>query len=213
MDARTEIKSSLKNGPIHASRDEQLKRISLNLRAGQRVTDAQFDQLYPLAFRKFSVTHWTPVTVAVRAVELLGCSDRTRVLDVGAGIGKFCTIASLSSRGQFIGVEKRTDFTEIARKTVRELNLDRVSIILGDMAELDWSFFDAFYLFNPFYEDQDKFARYVDITRKKLKFVRAGTKVVTYHGFGGEMPADFNCLQKILIGTDQLMLWVKMSHT
>jgi hypothetical protein len=92
------------------------------------------------------------------------------------------------------------------------------------MAELDWSFFDGFYLFNPFYEhkvksiridttlsySQEEFIRYVEIVRSKLKLARVGTKVVTYHGFGGDMPLGYQCMKKEPIGTSYLELWVKM---
>ena len=206
-------------------RKERINRILEDLRGGRKVTDFRFDQIYPVEMRNFSEIHWTPVEVAIRAAELLVDHDGTRVLDVGSGCGKFCTVAALSCPGQFIGVEQRPRLVEIARKTVNELNVRNAVFIQNNMTELDWSFFDGLYLFNPFYEhkvesiridttlsySQDKFARYVEIVKSKLKLVRAGTKVVTYHGFGGDIPFGYQCLKREPAGTSYLELWIKMN--
>jgi predicted RNA methylase len=202
---------------------ERLATIAKDLQGGRKVTDFRFDQVFPPEIRKLSETHWSPVEVAIRAAELLASHDRTRILDVGSGCGKFCLVASLSCPGQYVGVEQRLQLVEVARKAGAELNAKNAAFIQDNMTDLDWSFFDGFYFFNPFYEhkvkeiridttlsySQDKFVRYVETVRSKLKSARLGTKVVTYHGFGGDMPPGYQCLQKEPIATSYIELWVK----
>ena len=59
----------------------------------------------------------------------------------------------------------------------------------------------------------DKFNRYVEIVRTKLRNARLGTKVATYHGFGGEMPPGYLRFKKEPIGTSFLELWVRDAKT
>src|SRR5882724_9352746 len=66
------------------------------LRKRNAVDDAAFDQLYSEDVRRLSGVHWTPVSVALRAVELLAPEAGMRVLDVGAGAGKLCCLGALS---------------------------------------------------------------------------------------------------------------------
>lgn len=209
-------------------RSERLKKLVDDLRTGRKVTDFRFDHIYPPSIRKLSSPHWTPVEVAVRAAELLVTGNSSRILDVGSGCGKFCTVAGLSSPGQFTGIEQRFRLFDTARRAAEDLEASRVSFVHGNMTELDWSRFDAFYLFNPFYENvmrsiriddtvslnEDRFNRYVEIVRTKLRVARPGTRVVTYHGFGGDLPSDYLRLKKEPIGTSFLELWVKsdISH-
>jgi predicted RNA methylase len=206
-------------------RSERVKRLVADLRDGRKVTDFRFDQVYPPTIRKLSETHWTPIEVILRAAELLVTNDGSRVLDVGSGCGKFCTVGALSGRGNFIGIEQRPHLAEVARKIAEELGASRASFLLGNMVDLDWSSFDAFYLFNPFYENkmrsiriddtvslnQDKFSRYVETVRAKLKVARSGTRVATYHGFGGDMPLGYHLIRKEPIASSVLELWVKLN--
>lgn len=205
-------------------RRERIRQVSSDLSAGRRVTDFRFDQVYPPEIRRISETHWTPVEVVIRATRLLAGDSGTRVLDVGSGCGKFCIVGALAGPGQFVGVEQRRHLLEIGRTAARELEATRVSFLLGNMVDLDWSLFDAFYFFNPFYEHRARslridatiphgpktFDRYVETVRTKLKAARAGTRVATYHGFGGEMPSGFQLIHQEPIDTSHLKIWVKM---
>lgn len=224
LEAEMEIEALQRKMNPEEKRSERIKNLVEDLRGGRKVTDFRFDQVYPPSIRKLSETHWTPVEVVCRAAELLVTNDKTRVLDVGSGCGKFCTVAALSGRGNFIGIEERPHLTELARQIAEELGASQASFVQGNMVDLDWSFFDSFYLFNPFYENkmrsiridstvshnQDKFNRYVEIVRTKLKVARPGTKVATYHGFGGDMPLGYHLIQQEPIGTSTLELWVKL---
>ncbi len=206
-------------------REEEVGKLIEDLRGGRKVPDFRFDQMYPPSISNLSQTHWTPVEVAIRAAELLMPNEETRVLDVGSGCGKFCTVAALSGPGRFVGIEQRPHLFAAAKKAAEELGANQASFILGNMADLDWSSFDAFYLYNPFGEnwkrsmridatvslDKDKFARYVEIVRTKLEVAKDGTRVATYHGFGGEIPLGYKLAKKEPIGTDFLELWIRSS--
>jgi len=203
---------------------DRIRSLVEDLRERRIVTDFRFDQIYPPPVRKLSENHWTPIEVAIRAAELLVGNHKTRVLDIGSGCGKFCTIAALTSPGQFIGVEHRAHLAELAKDTAQKLGASNASFIQGNMADLDWSFFDSFYMFNPFYENKaaiiriddtvtmglKKYNNYIEIVRAKLRAARSGSRVVTYHGFGGDMPACYRLLKREPIGVSSLELWFKM---
>jgi SAM-dependent methyltransferase len=187
--------------------------------------DSVFDSVYPDWVRYLSSCHWTPFEVAMRASGLLVTSARTRVLDVGSGSGKFCIIGALATPGRFYGVEQRANLVEVATQAARDYAIEeRVCFIHANMTTVDWSEFDAFYLYNPFYEhagqpfdaidnsiefDSRLRDAYVAFTKKQLKLARVGTRVVTYHGFGGNMPPSYRCVRREGCGTDFVELWVK----
>jgi hypothetical protein len=39
-----------------------------------------------------------------------------------------------------------------------------------------------------------------------------GTRVVTYHGFGGEFPGDYVLVHRVAVASDYLSLWIKRPH-
>lgn len=218
-----EIETLLKKVNPENKREERIKNLIQDLRGGRKVTDFRFDQIYPLNIRRLSEIHWTPIEVAIRASELLVTSEKSQILDVGSGCGKFCVVGALSSPGQFTGIEQRPHLVDIARITAENLNVHQTSFLVGNMADLDWSCYDAFYLYNPFYENevrqiciddtvsrnQDKFRRYIDVVRSKLRLAAPGTRVATYHGFGGEMPFGYQLVKQEPFGNNYLELWVK----
>jgi SAM-dependent methyltransferase len=197
--------------------------ILLNLRKGEYVSNSQFDTILPQRVRQFSGKHWTPVSVAIRAAELLVTSSRTRILDVGSGPGKFCLIGALTTEGSFVGVEQRKFLVEMSQRAAKALSIPRVSFIHDDMADIEWKNYDGFYLYNPFYEnikiwaetdqvivDGDMaFAYYVKVVEEKLIRLKPGSRVVTYHGFGGTFPRDFRRVVQEPCGGDFLELWIK----
>lgn len=195
-----------------------------SLRKGTSVSDTQFDKIFPLELRRQTRVHWTEVPVAIKAIELLcGDSPNSRILDVGSNVGKFCIIGSLVCQAHFVGIEIRRDLVEHARRIVRDLHIERVSYKCIDMEFFDWSAFSGIYLFNPFYEhlqkeirldrtmnySESQFKKYVEITRQKLSLCVPGTRVVTYHGFGGDFPPGFVRQESPLTENSRLELWIK----
>jgi len=174
--------------------------------------DAAFDAVYPDWVRSRSKRHWTPVEVAQRAAELLVTDDNTRVLDVGSGAGKFCIIGALMTHGVFSGIEKRPDLVEVARAAANHFGARRTDFIHGDITSIDWRAFNAFYLFNPFLEYAEGLSGaidYIRFTSARLEAAPVGTRVATYHGYGGRMPAGFRCVWCEPKGSDFVEIWVK----
>jgi hypothetical protein len=183
--------------------------------------DRAFDALLPRDMRRLSRVHWTPVEIAARAVALL-CTDRdTRVLDVGSGIGKLCTIGALSEMGTWTGVEQHESFVVHAERIARRLGADaRTKFIHGDAFAVDWCDYDALYFYNPFERlfgtsslhgmDIDGAIQAVR-ARERLSRLRRGTRVVTLHGFGAAIPSSYRLMyheQVPSYGID-LVLWVQ----
>jgi N-acetyl-beta-hexosaminidase len=195
------------------------------LRNGEDVPDSEFDAIYPSWARRSSSIHWTPISVAQRAADLLVESPTDRILDVGSGAGKFCVVAALSRPANYCGVEQRSHLVSLSRATAELLAVPGVRFAHGNMMALDWSGFHAFYLYNPFAEnvaslvsapvDQDieldprLLKVYTDFVRRQLMLAAPGTRVVTYHGFGGEMPEAYELVHREEAYTDCLELWVK----
>jgi hypothetical protein len=145
---------------------------------------------------------------------------------VGSGAGKFCIVGAISTPGTFFGVEQRRNLVREAERLTNLLNVPRVEFLLGNMLDIDWGNFDAFYLYNPFFEnvatrgviDQTVdtgihfFNLYVDAVQRKLEVLPLGTRVVTYHGFGGKFPASYQLDHQENVGTGFLNLWKKARH-
>lgn len=192
------------------------------LRRGAAVPDAEFDRLFPEELRDRSHLHWTPVAVAIRAAELLAPSPRgIRVLDVGAGVGKLCLIGALVTGAVWWGIEQ--DAVQVAAASHAAWALDvtrRTRFVQGDGSRLSWDGFDAFYFYNPFHTvmlapHASPFVRYATITgtlrriEQRLAATPPGTRVVTFHGFGGQLPASFTRIAREPAGDDALELWIQ----
>lgn len=191
------------------------------LRARQPVDDLAFDQLYGEHVRRMSTVHWTPVAIAQRAAALLAPAPR-RVLDVGAGPGKLCCIGALGFGGQWTGVERHAALVGAAVATARALDIaDATDFVVGDADALDWRAFDSLYLYNPFEavlfgaphgigeDGAGDFAAQVARAERRLAELAPGTRVVTFHGFGGAMPASFTRAARERFDEGELVLWVQ----
>lgn len=201
-------------------------RIVERLQQGLHVFDFDFDRVYPPAIRAVSSSFWTPVAVAMRAAELLAPSPSSRVLDVGSGVGKLCTIGALVTRATFVGVEHRPHFVELAEQSARLLGARGARFLCKDAKAVRIEDYDALYFFNPFEENlwppEDRLdasvqlspARYeaeVLQTERLLDAAPTGVRVVTYHGFGGKMPSSYRLLRSEYVHTGRLELWTKVT--
>ncbi|HEU4731424.1 MAG TPA: class I SAM-dependent methyltransferase [Kofleriaceae bacterium] len=187
--------------------------------------DAGFDDQLPVSLQPKSPVHFTPVEVARQAASLLAPEPGMTVLDVGAGVGKFCIAAALAQPAvKFVGVEQRPHLVQIANRLARVWGLSNARFVHADALHLDWSRFDAFYFFNPFGEHlftsalvldrtieltPSTFLLYVTAVHERLARARPGTRVVTYHGYGGPPPASYELIRDEAVGTDRLALWIK----
>ena len=185
------------------------------------VSDEEFDRVFPEELRERSELHWTPVAIAMRAAELLAPVPSLRVLDVGAGVGKMCLIGALVTGATWWGVEQDEVLVQTANHAAWALGIaDRTRFVLGDGSRLPWDEFDALYFYNPFSTlmlapHASPFVRYAAIqntlrrVEQRLAGTREGTRVVTFHGFGGKLPAGYSLISREPAGGDVLELWIR----
>jgi predicted RNA methylase len=191
------------------------------LRRRAMVADAELDQVFPDDLRDRSHLHWTPVAVAIRAAELLAPTPDARVLDVGAGVGKLCLIGALVTGAMWWGIEQDAVQVAAANRAAWALDVTRrTRFVHGDGSRLAWDEFDALYFYNPFSTvmlapHASPFVRYATIqatlrrVEQRLAATRAGTRVVTFHGFGGTLPPGFTRIAREPAGEDALELWLR----
>jgi predicted RNA methylase len=191
------------------------------LARGAAVSDAALDQVFPDELRDRSHLHWTPVAIAVRVAELLAPLPRLRILDVGSGVGKVCLVGAAVTGATWWGIEQDAAQIAAANHAAWALDLDRKTrFVQGDGSRLAWDEFDGFYFYNPFTTlmlapHASPFVRYATIQstlrriEQRLAAAPAGTRVVTYHGFGGELPAGYTRLVREPAGGDAIELWVR----
>jgi len=187
--------------------------------------DLDFDRQLPRRLQIKSALHFSPVEVARAAACLLAPEPGMVILDVGAGAGKFCTVAAREVPDcLFVGIELRPHLVELARELAAHRGVTNATFLEGDALDLDWSSYDGFYFFNPFAEQShhpslrldrtlsavpNRFGGYVTGTRDRLSDARPGTRVVTYHSMGAPIPDGYDLVHGEAIGTDRLELWVK----
>jgi len=202
------------------------------------IEDEKFDLIYSPQIRELSSLHWTPVAVASEAAKMLVTAPGSRVLDIGCGPGKFCLVGASLTGGHFTGVEQRSDLVAAARQAAADLCLARhpacegirsgggegeskVEFIHGNVMDIAFAEYDAFYLFNPFEENMHYghkidstvrlspalFKRYTRHVAAQLGAKSMGTRVVTYAGYADDIPGCY-CCESTHFG-DDLKLWVK----
>jgi hypothetical protein len=197
--------------------------VSQRLRNKQRVGDDEFDLVYPPEIRRVSATFWAPVEVALTGAEWLEAAGCRALLDVGAGAGKFCIVASLVLGQRVTGIEQRDYLTSIGIAAAAHYGA-QVDYVHGTIETIDVSRFDAFYLFNSFGEnfyapDEQLDAQVelsalrrmhdVTIVQHWLDNAPAQLRLLTYHGFGGRIPSNYALLREEQKGDGYLRLWQK----
>jgi len=186
--------------------------------------DFRFDLVYPPETRVRSSVHWTPVGIARLAAEFLVRKPGTRVLDIACGPGKFGAVGALTTQGRFTGIEQRKDLCEQARSLIGRGGITNAEIIHGNVTDIDFSNFDAFYLFNPFEENLETilkidsniklsstlYERYTEHVARQLAIAPLGTRVATYCGVCEEVPLGYQPVVRSF--NSNLKLWEKTNH-
>lgn len=197
--------------------------IAHTLREGRCVSDSGFDRIYPAHVRAVSCRFWTPVSVALTGAQWLHTAGCQNLLDVGAGAGKFCIVASLVSGRASVGLEQREQLIATARLAARTYAAP-ACFELGTIDQFDPCRFDAWYFYNPFgendYSGAERFDETVELSETRaardvatveswLDRAAVGTCVLTYHGFGGRMPDTYALERRLRLRGGELRLWVK----
>lgn len=184
-------------------------------------TDTEFDSIYPLKFRRLAENHFTPIEVARIAAEFLVTKAGVKVLDIGSGAGKFCMIGTALTTGHFTGVEQRAELVELSKRLAIKLGLANVEFINANVTAIDFSEYDAFYLYNSFQENIDSNNRidntillnptlynaYTTHTLAQLAALPSGTRLVTYYTTTNIIPQTFTQIDSQFEG--HLTLWQK----
>lgn len=199
--------------------------IAASLRRLRPCPDSAFDAYLSPELRSVSARHWTPLEVVVRAVQWLRDAGVETVVDIGSGAGKFCVAAALASSGTFTGIERRPHLVLAARRLASTFGVgERARFVDGTFGEVPVPRADAYYLFNPFAENQfgtadlidddiqpsdDRYDAEIRTTWRFLTGLPAGTLVLTYHGYGGRFPASFESISVDYGFSGDLRLWRK----
>ncbi|MEZ4300500.1 MAG: hypothetical protein R3B70_36480 [Polyangiaceae bacterium] len=185
-------------------------RIREALQEGRCPSDRAFDRLLPdEALREVSSDQWTPIAVALRVAEWLKEVGARTLLDIGSGAGKLGVVVALVSEHRSLGIERALGLERDGRLVAAARALaarcgveDRVDFIHGDIEETALPPVDAYYLFNPFSEHlrrawrdgdtlagKERYSSGVEAVERLLREAPTGTFVITYNGFGGDMPS------------------------
>ncbi len=169
---------------------------------------------------------WTPLVVAARAAAWFTELGVASVVDIGSGAGKFCVAAALGTDCQFTGLEHRARLVAAAGRLARQFHVDdRVRFIeclleIGGVPAAD-----AYYLYNPFGENrfgpeghlddevelgEDRYLRDIAAVEDLLRGARVGTYVVTYNGFGGQVPEGYAQIRVDRTLPNMLRMWQKL---
>jgi hypothetical protein len=184
-------------------------------------SDAAFDKLYPVYLQQLSALHWTPLNVAAMAAQFLAPDDEAHILDIGAGVGKFCIAGRYHTTGRFTGIEQRKNFVTAGNKVIKRLGLPGVELIHGNFTDLDLTDYTGIYFYNSFHENivfedaldkkielsTELFKRYTDHLFAGLEQMPVGTRLATYWLSINEIPGSYKLQQSHC--NNLLKLWVK----
>jgi predicted RNA methylase len=196
------------------------------LRAGTCPADHAFDRFLPHELlRVVSGQYWTPLVVAARAAAWFADLDVRTVVDIGSGAGKFCVAAALSGRCHFTGLEHRSRLVDASRTLSQLFGVDdQVRFVEGTLGQSAIPLADAYYLYNPFGENlfasldhldedvelgEERYDRDIAAVEDLLRRAHVGTCVLTYNGFGGQIPSTYRELRVEYELPSVLRLWQK----
>ena len=186
-------------------------------------SDKIFNSLFPKPIQEVAEKHWTPLAVAGKAAGFLSVSPHAKVVDVGSGSGKFCLTAAQNHPNiHFYGIEQRAYLVELSASIAEKLQLKNVTFICDNIANIDLTLYDHFYFYNSFYENvkgtqkidmevsysEDLYHFYNRYLLRQLDKKPAGTRLVSYHSFGMEVPKGYE-----IVHTDYneyLKFWLKV---
>ncbi len=186
-------------------------------------SDESFNLLYPDSLQDIADTHFTPIEVSKIASAYLSENAQTKILDIGSGAGKFCIIGSTHTNGRYTGIEQRASLHQIASDMLSDRAIPNLNFIHGNVTDHRFTDYDAFYCFNPFYENicppgkmndeveinTDFYDLYSVYVKDQLDSMPIGTRLVTYFSYLHEVPDTYQLMDSQF--DDKLKMWKKMS--
>ncbi|MDF3818748.1 methyltransferase [Leptospira sp. 96542] len=189
----------------------------------ETITDLEFDSIFPEGIKNISPYQWTPVSVIQTISEYLKTEPVSAFLDLGSGPGKLAILLSLWHSFPIKGIEVRKNLFDFAEVIKEKLEIPNLEFFNRDFLHFDLSQFSHVYCFNPMYEQMtgkhsidDSLPKssilYIqNLLRLKERFkdLKLGSKIITYHGFGGKMPDNFRLIKKIELESGDVEIWEK----
>ncbi len=185
-------------------------------------TEAQFCRLFPLHIQQLGSVHWTPLSVAYKAMRFLKSKPGDRILDIGSGIGKFCLAgAYFKPKAFYFGIEQRKSLVTHANEAKKILGFENVKFIHGNITQIELRDFNHFYFFNSFGENladaskidesitysAELYYYYSNYLRNGLDRMPYGTKFVNYCSQDDEVPLTYQLVNTQYEG--RLKFWIK----
>lgn len=185
------------------------------------LTEENFNRFLPDYLQRASRIYFTPIRIAQIAAQWLTEEGAKTVLDIGAGVGKFCVAGASSNSSFYFGIEYRRSISQIANDMISRFQLSNSIVQHGNVVELDFQNFDAFYMYNPFFENllsarrlNDEvelagslYSYYINQIRYKLDCSKPGTRLVTFHGNNFDVPESFKKVHEAERGL--LKFWIR----
>jgi hypothetical protein len=186
------------------------------------VSDEAFDSMYPVYVRELSEIHWTPLSVIEVAARFLGTDEDARIIDIGAGAGKFCIAGSHYAPGYYTGIEQRKNFVRVGNKLIKQLGCERAELIHGNFIDISLAQYTGIYFFNSFHENivisdslDEKIERTTELYElynkhflEQLNAMPVGTRLVTFWLALSEIPGTYRMEASHFDGL--LKLWIKV---
>ena len=184
-------------------------------------TDGEFDAIYPRAIRRHAEQHFTSLSVARRSAAFLAPESGSNVLDIGSGAGKFCLIGAATTKGHFTGIEQRKELVELSSRLALTYEINQVKFVHGNVMDIDFKAFDAFYIFNPFFENvhagrsmdntvllsPSLYESYSSYTSARIASLPVGTRLATYYTSPSIVPQTYEEVASFEEGA--LKFWTK----
>jgi len=185
-------------------------------------SDVEFNSIYPERVQILDKKHWTPLAVAKTASKFLVNREGIKVLDIGSGVGKFCMIGSVVTKGHFTGVEYREELVKLSGEISKKSCLSNIQFIHDNITNINFRNFDAFYFFNSFIENMSQsevmdnavpispqlYGKYNQYLRLQFAAMPIGTRLATYWTNSEEVPRGYVLLSTAFEG--ELKMWEKL---
>jgi len=195
------------------------------IQLGKGTEETEFDHIFPPYYRFQSTVHWSSISVARQISNWIKSLNLKSVVDIGCGVGKLCLLLRILTNYEIYGIEQRPNLVEIANKIIKVNSFKNILITQMNMLDLDWDSYDIYYLYNPFQEhiaeegfsiiekniefDTKKYAHYTSEVFRQLTWAKPGKMLITFHGYGGNVPSAWTMVASRHIDNGDLTMWIK----
>nr|WP_232227642.1 methyltransferase domain-containing protein [Leptospira wolbachii] len=187
------------------------------------MTDTLWDSYLPEKFQTLSPFQWTPISVIERTWKYLSADGVTSVVDLGSGVGKFCIHLSLLSNHSIdiLGLEDREELVSLSNSLKVNWETPNVEFRKENFLKEFPVGRSHYYCFNPLYETMKgshsidsikqksaiQFLKDLQSLKQNLLLLTPKSKLITFHGFGGNFLPGFRVVVKEEISGGEYLVW------